>query len=327
MATFQKRGKAWQCQIRRKGFPPQSRTFTTKLDAQTWARQIESEIDRGVFILRTSAEKTLLREVLERYKNENFPRLARGGKSQMANLRHLDEHLGHLSLAALDSSHVAQYRDKRSQDGVSSQTIKHELGLLNRVLKACQIDWNIPLPRGLATALVRKPSLPLGRDRRLQPGEESKLLKSASEYGGQIGLIIQFSLETAMRRGEIEKMRWDHLDFKKHVLAVPETKTKTPRKLPLSKAAIAILTALPRRIDGKVWDMALDSITGAFVRVCARAGIQDLRFHDLRHEATSRFFEKNLNMMQVAAITGHKTLSMLKRYTHLRAEDLVEALG
>jgi len=68
------------------------------------------------------------------------------------------------------------------------------------------------------------------------------------------------------------------------------------------------------------------SVSRAFARACRRAGIQGLRFHDLRHEATSHFFEKGLNPMQVAAITGHKALQMLKRYTHLRAEDLAKLL-
>jgi integrase len=111
------------------------------------------------------------------------------------------------------------------------------------------------------------------------------------------------------------------------VLLIPETKTGTPRRVPLSTAALGVLDSLPRRIDGRVWGMRPDSISQAFERVCKAAGIEGLTFHDLRHEATSRLFEKGLNPMEVAAITGHKTLQMLKRYTHLRAEDLVGKLG
>ena len=122
-------------------------------------------------------------------------------------------------------------------------------------------------------------------------------------------------------------MRWEHLDRKAKVLLIPETKNGTPREVPLSTTALAVLDALPRRIDGQVWGMRADSISQAFERVCEAAGIEGLTFHDLRHEATSRLFEKGLNPMQVAAITGHKTLQMLKRYTHLRAEDLVGMLG
>jgi integrase len=122
-------------------------------------------------------------------------------------------------------------------------------------------------------------------------------------------------------------MRWDHVDVKKRVLLIPETKTGKSRTVPLTTEALRILNDLPRRLDGSIWGMTdPHTMTRAFERACKRAGIEDLTFHDLRHEATSRFFEKGLNPMQVAAITGHKTLQMLKRYTHLKAEDLAKML-
>ncbi len=96
----------------------------------------------------------------------------------------------------------------------------------------------------------------------------------------------------------------------------------------MSGRALAALQSLPRQLhDERVFGLTDDAISTMMARVCRRAGIENLRFHDLRHEATSRFFEKGLNPMQVAAITGHKTLQMLSRYTHLRAEDLAKMLG
>lgn len=327
MAQITKRGNLqWRARIRRKGLPDLSKTFETRKDAEAWARSVEREMDRNMFIPSAAAEKVTVQEALERFKTEKLPGLYRGGIHWHSSITHLASALGNLTLASLDSSHVAKYRDQRLKS-VGSQTVRHELGLLQRVLKACQIDWGIPLPRGLATELVRKPSLPQGRDRRLRPGEEKKLLEAAEACGGQISLVIRFVLETAMRRGEVGKMRWSHLDFQSRVLEVPETKTGVPRRVPVSSRALAVLRSIPRRLDDKVWEMELDSITHAFGRVCRKAGLPDLRFHDLRHEATSRLFEKKLDMMEVATITGHKTLAMLKRYTHLRAEDLIEKLG
>jgi len=97
--------------------------------------------------------------------------------------------------------------------------------------------------------------------------------------------------------------------------------------VPLSTAAFQVLAGLPRQLSGKVWRYGQEGVKYAFPAACRRAGIEDLRFHDLRHEATSRLFEKGFNPMEVSAITGHKTLQMLKRYTHLRAEDLAKRMG
>ena len=189
---------------------------------------------------------------------------------------------------------------------------------------------------------IRKPKLPKGRDRRLLPGELDRIL-SASE-SPILSHIVRFALETGMRRSELAGMTWALVDLKKRTVTLSETKNGEKRIVPLSTESVRILVGLPRRIDGNVWGMASDSITQAFIRAVARARkayekafeekretsdplfLVDLTFHDLRHEATSRFFEKGLNPMQVAAITGHKTLQVLKRYTHLKAEDLAELL-
>ena len=152
--------------------------------------------------------------------------------------------------------------------------------------------------------MVRKPRLPAGRDRRLVDHELPRLLTAAQAYGGEIGPLITWAIETAMRRGEIAAMRWNHLDRRARVLLIPETKTGTPRRVPLSTAALAVLDSLPRRLDGRIWGMRPDSISQAFERVCRLAAVEGLTFHDLRHEATSRLFEKGLNPMEVAAIRG-----------------------
>ncbi|OGQ88069.1 MAG: integrase [Deltaproteobacteria bacterium RIFOXYD12_FULL_56_24] len=328
MAVIEKRGPyQWRVKIRKKGFTSQTKTFTDKKNAETWARKTESEMERGIFVCSSAAEQTTVAEILERYEREIFPRLADGGKRERFRLVLLKKQLGHLSVAALRSNHIATYRDQRQQK-VSPQTVKHELGLLNRALKSAQIDGGIYLPHGLPTAQIRMPKLPSGRERRLHEGEEYSLIEAAvASKGKRIGDIILFALETAARRGEIATMRWEHINLKRRTWHISETKNDIPRTVPLSTKAVALLSAIPLRLDGTVWGIQEDSITQAFGRVCQRAGIKNMRFHDLRHEATSRFFEKGLNIMEVAAITGHKTLAMLKRYTHLRAEDLAEKLG
>ena len=331
MATFEKRGPYQiRAKVRKLGHKTITKTFNNKRDAEAWARGVEADMDRGAFIPSTIAQRTTVRAALERYQKEIFPRLAREGRCEVSRVRRLIDALGDLTLATLDSSHIAAYRDRQLQAGAAPQTVKHEIGLLGQVLKHCEIDWGIPLARGIVTRQVRKPALPPGRDRRLIDGEEKRLLDAATiSKSKDIRGIIIIALETAARRGEIAAMSWEYINLTRRTWHIPVTKTNTPRTVPLSPRAVQFLEGLPRRIDGKVWALKrADGISQAFERVCRQAEIEGLNFHDLRHEATSRFFELGtLGIMEVAAITGHKDLQMLKRYTHLRAEELAAKLA
>ena len=308
----------------------QVKTFDAKADAEVWARRIEEEIDRGVdravFASRVEAETTTLHEALDRYEREVTP-----GKKGRADERYkLDvwrrSALAARPLASIPGEDLAAWRDAELERGSAPGTIRRRLALLAHVFVIARREWGLSSLTNPA-GNVRLPPPGPARDRRLVDDELPRLLAAAQVYGGEIGPIITWAIETAMRRGEIAAMRREHLDRRARVLRIPETKTGTPRRVPLSTAALAVLDGLPRRLDGRVWGMRPDSISQAFERVCKAAGIEGLTFHDLRHEATSRLFEKSLGLMEVASITGHKTMQMLKRYTHLRAEDLVGRLG
>ena len=118
------------------------------------------------------------------------------------------------------------------------------------------------------------------------------------------------------------------MDLERRIAFLPVTKNGESRGVPLSSRALAILRGLPASSNGRVFgELTTDALQQSFKRAVRRAGIAGLRFHDLRHEATSRFFEKGLNVMEVASVTGHKTLQMLKRYTHLSVTDLATRLG
>lgn len=327
MPTIRKKGdRQWHVQIRKSGYPVQTKTFTTRSDAEKWATIIESEMERGVFVSRTEAEATLLSEVIGRYRREVLPS-KRGAASDESRLKTLDAHFGVYKLASITPTAVAKFRDERLK-AIGPQSVIHEINLLNRVLKAATLDWGIALPGGLPTAQVRKPTKPRGRDRRVSQDELNAILKHSES--AELAIIICLAVETAMRRGELATLTWSNIDLKKCIAHLPKTKTDTPRSVPLSKAAVAALKQLPRNIgEGKVFRLQAESVSQAFERACEphRANLINIRFHDLRHEATSRLFEKGLNVMEVATITGHKTLDMLKRYTHLKAEDLAKKLA
>ena len=322
--------RVWQAHVRRRGYPAQARTFDTKAEAEAWAATIESEIARGVFVSRTEAEATSLAEGLERYQSEIVPTKKQSNRERRR-VGGLIRQLGPLAarpLAGIRGKDVVTYIKDRTARGAGPNTIRLDLALLSHLFNVARTAWGMEsLTNPVDLVKGQRPKLPGGRTRRLVGDEQTRLLAASQAYGGEIGPLITWAVETAMRRGEIAAMRWEHVDRKARVLLIPETKNGTPRRVPLSTSALAVLDGLPRRIDGRVWGMRPDSISQAFERVCKAAGIEGLTFHDLRHEATSRLFEKGLNPMEVAAITGHKTLQMLKRYTHLRAEDLVGRLG
>ena len=340
MATFRKRSGSWQVIVRKKGFGQIGRTFDTKSEAEDWAKIVESEMVRGVFVTRNEAENTTLAEALDRYEREVSSRKKGYAVEKGYIRRWKNTAFAKRTLASIHGKDIAEYRDMRLKE-VAPNSVRLELALLSHLFTIAVKEWGMA---GLVNPVqqVRKPKLPQGRDRRLRPGEMEKIT-DASE-SPVLADILRFAVETGMRRSELAGMTWDLVDLKKRTVTLPDTKNGEKRIVPLSTEACRILSDLPRRLDGKVWGMEPDSITQAFIRALSRARkayeqgcegkgqkpdpsfLADLTFHDLRHEATSRFFEKGLNPMQVAAITGHKTLQMLKRYTHLKAEDLAELL-
>ena len=323
MATVTKRGDLqWQVKIRRKGFPLQSRTFNTKSEAEAWARMLEGEMDRGVFVDRSESESTTLAEALARYKNEILP-TKKSQVSVLSQIRLLSDRLGRYSLASITPTLIAKYRDERGKE-VGPQSVKHDLSLLSRLFNVAIKEWGIALPMGNPVRQIRMPKLPSGRERRVSSEELEKIATASGSK--EFGALVRFAVETGMRRGEIASMKWEHVDLKKRTLRIPDTKTDTPRTVPLSREALRLLSDLPTRIDGSVWSFSPDWLSHLFADSCKKVGIEGLHFHDLRHEATSRFFEEGFNVMEVAAITGHKTLQILKRYTHLKAEDLAKRM-
>ena len=130
-----------------------------------------------------------------------------------------------------------------------------------------------------------------------------------------------------MRRGELLSARWQHFDLEKRTLLIPMTKNGHPRKVPLDAAALAAIERLPRSDDGRLLPLSDEAVKLAWKRLIKRARIVDFHFHDLRHEAISRFFERGLTVPEVALISGHRDVRMLFRYTHLKAEDVAARLA
>ncbi len=315
----------YQAQVRRAGFPPQSQTFETRRDAEKWVRSVEREMDTGAFIPRDEAARTTIKALATRYREELTPKM-RGQRQEESRLKAVEEKFGDYNLSAITPAMVTKWRDELSKK-LAPQTVQHYLAVLNRLYKAAARDFGIPLPLGNPVATVRMPTISNARTRRLEGNEETRLMAALdASRGKHLKAVTILALETAMRRGEILALQWEYVDFKMPAVHLPKTKNGSSRDVPLSKKAVSILKDLPRNISGRVFETSETAITEGFQRAAKRAGLPDFRFHDLRHEATSRLAEK-LQMHELGKVTGHKSPRMLMRYFHPRIEDLAKKIG
>jgi integrase len=327
MATIRKKGDLqWHVQVRKKGYPAQTRTFMTQADAKRWGKETEIAIERGLFFDRSIGERTILSDLIERYRLKVLPLMK--GKHVKPALNQLQSVLGQYAIASITSEMIAKHRDARLKT-VAASTVNKEINLLSVIFDLAVKEWGIPVAANPCNK-VNRPAEPKGRERRLEEGEEVLLLQSCAESSPELLAITQFALETGARLGELLKLQWKHVNLTKKTAGLLLTKNGDDRVIPLSNAAVAALASLPsRHISGRVFSnwSASDSFNKTWTRATNRAGLADLKFHDLRHEGISRLFEKGLNLMEAASVSGHKTLATLKRYTHLRAEDLAKKLG
>ena len=329
MAQIVKRGsKHWLARVRTKGFLEQSRTFLTKADAERWAKEIEVAQQRGLFFDRSVSERTLINDLIAKYRAEVLP--TKNGRGFEYALRRLSEFFGVYAVANVTSAQIADYRNMRLKT-VSNATVRKEMSLLSRMLDLGAKEWGVIIPAN-PCKMVAMPAEAKGRDRRLMGDEEKRLLEACRASGSspELEAIVITALETAARLGELLSLTWADVNFEHCTAYLAETKNGESRTLPLSTRAVSTLKALPRTLHKNriFWRWsASNNIAKQWHKACKKAGIEGLHFHDLRHEAISRLFERGLNIMEVSTISGHKTLDMLKRYTHLKAETLVAKLG
>lgn len=341
MAYIKQRGDYWRAEVRRKGYKPTYRTFDTQRQAQQWARRVESEMDSGLYIDRTEAERTTLREALERHQREIVPLKGHPAQENGRVDRWLRNDLCYRTLANLKGADFARYRDLRREQGRAENTIRLELQLVSHLYEIARKEWGMEgLPNPLKN--IRKPSGNCARDRRLKDGEYEKIFTALKSSGNRFAShAFVLAVETILRKGALFCLRWDWVDLPGRMIRIPayargpENKG-VPPALPLSRKAVEIFYAMhpvdergARTVGptGPVLDTTPNAVMCVWKRVLPLLGIADLRWHDLRHEAASRLFEKGLHPMEVATITGHKSMQMLRRYTHLKAENLIEKLG
>jgi integrase len=233
-----------------------------------------------------------------------------------------------LSLDRLTPSAVAIYRDERLKL-VSPSSVRRELAILQHCIEIAGRDWGIKLPKN-PVAEITKPSQNKSRERRISHDELSRLHEALSNSKNPLlEKIIYFAIHTGMRRGEILSIRWSDLNLEARTAYLADTKNGHSRSVPLTSQAMAAIPPKPTSTSNsdRVFPISPNAVRLAWERLKRRANISDFRFHDLRHEAISRFFELGLSVPEVSLISGHRDPRMLARYTHLKAEDLARKLS
>ncbi|WP_421955130.1 site-specific integrase [Polaromonas sp.] len=362
MASFEKRGDyQWRAKVRRLGQKPLSKTFDTKIDAMDWAREVERKIKRGeIDDLNPVTQRTTVAQAVTSYRTNVLPTLARQGKGGAAvHLRRIESKFGSLFVSALRSPGINVWALELGTgiDQLGSASIVHHLNTFSALIRHAQTVLGVHIPAGNPVKLVTRPATAAARDRVLRDGEFDLLIRAARDPGDGPGMqpsamlepMIRLALATTMRQGELLALRREWINLKTRVLQLPADATKNgdSRTVALSSEALKVLRTVPTHISGRVfgcwkdassfskpWQRLVKRAKRIYADDCLSNGrkadpriLENLRFHDLRHHATTELFSKGLNPFEVASMTGHKSMQMLKRYTHVDAAKLAQKLG
>lgn len=324
MATVTPRNGGWRAQVRRKGHKAISRQFRTKAAAERWARGVEDQVAAGEY---AEASGLTLAKAIDRFQAETG-KAKEISRTKAGNLKALRNGVaGGVPLEDLEASHIIAHANART---CGPATMTMELLFLAEVLEYARHAWGVKLGDPIKDARpVLKRAKRLGkskeRDRRLEGNEYERLhaYLSANKRMPMADLFA-FAVASAMRVSEVVDLRWKELDRPKSLVLVRERKHPVTMKdewVPLLAEARAIVERQPETGE-RIFPYNAGSLGRAFRAACEALHIENLTWHDLRHEGISRLFEAGYRIEQVALISGHKDWKSLKRYTNLRPESL-----
>jgi integrase len=284
-------------------------------------------MDKGQFVSTGEAQRSTLGDLIARYLNEVTPTMKGATEDTIRLKAIMRKPIAMWSMANLSTTRIAAYRDERLKE-VSSGTVIRELAYLSSIINHARREWGIHVTNPVQ--LVRKPHSPQARSRVLTDAEIAKLLQALEPQGRRsywTKPAVLLALATAMRRGELLSLRWENIDLQGRTAFLPDTKNGDSRTVPLSTSAVQVLEGLPKHISGVVIPVKFFSLDAAFKRARKRAGLEGVRFHDLRRTAITRMAEKLPNVIELAAVSGHKSLMVLKNYYRPSAKELAQKLG
>lgn len=319
----------FRAKVRLKGFSPEHATFTRKTDAVRWAQSTEAAMREGRYFRTTEAKRRTLAQLLDRYAEEVVPMRPRNACNTRCHVAYWRQKIGHLALADAAPSVIVEQRNAllkgitRRGKPRSHATVVRYLATLSHAFNIAVKDWQWATDNPVAK--ITKPREARGRERFLSDAERLRLLEACRASASRhLYTVVVLAISTGMRRGEIMNIRWHDVDLTRHAITLRQTKNDTSRSVPLTGLAYQLVTTMAR-LDHKANDLlfaredgrAPVELSKAWNTALERAAIVDFRFHDLRHTAASYLAMNGATTMEIAAVLGHKTLQMVKRYSHL----------
>lgn len=334
----QYRGKTWRAIIRRKGFPVQSKTFASKKDAEAWAASVESRLGVSQFDgLQLKAAKTMtVRDVFERYEREVAPNFK--GRNSLGILKRVirDAAFMDLVLSKITPLDIWQWRDDRAQD-IQPQSVHRELNTISGVFTHAIKEWGVPLASNPCHSVSRFKGADKSRDKVWSPADVTTLLDAIGwredmplgEGRDYVGWALLLGIETAMRIGELCALRVSDFHPAEQYAQLRDTKNGDDRQVPLSTTAIKYLMILcaNKMPTDKVFPLIAATLGEYFLEARRKCGLEHLVFHDSRHTAATQLSAKLPNVLELSAVTGHRSLKSLKRYYHPTPAAIAGKLG
>lgn len=342
MASIQKRVSkngelSYRVQVRMKGHPPETASFQRLTDARIWAQNTESAIREGRHFKTSASKKHTMGDMIDRYHREVLSH-HKNPVNQKKYLAFWKDELGHITLADITASVIVEKRNalvgQKNKYGrtIGTVTANRYVQSLGHVLTVATKDWEWINENPVSK--ISKFKEPRGRVRFLSDSERLALLESCLKSENlHLYTIVVLALSTGARKMEILGLKWADVDFKRRTMILHETKNGERRTLPLQGLAYDLMTAnTDKRIlgcdyvfpskkvkkdkSGKFVFQPID-IRRAWENAVKKAGIEDFRFHDLRHSAASYLAMNGASLAEIAEVLGQKTLQMVKRYAHL----------
>ena len=325
MAYIRKRKDSYKVEIRKKGHPHINRSFIDLKTARKFARDIESQMERNVFEDYSVASGTTLKDILIKYRDEKTI-LKKGSREETSTINLLIRNpISIQTLMRLRSHHIYKLMRELGKTRKPS-TVKKYIVLICHSWRVAKKEWGINLPAENPCDMVSLPKVNDARDRILSKSEYASLLESCRDsHLNILEDIVVFAYSTGARQGEILRLKREHVNYNKKLITFMDTKNGEDRTIPAPDNVLNICKK--HRFGNNVFNIIPRRLRKHFSIACKKVQIEDFRFHDLRACFSTNALLSGWSIAEVSRITGHKDWSQLKRYTRIKAEDLLEKIN